>query len=71
MIVHGDLCIALLAYFTYFQKTEAGLWDHQAVGGSVNTPINFWMPEPIFIKLGTYVMVPEPISAAYFINPFH
>jgi hypothetical protein len=29
------------------------------------------MPEPIFMKLGMYVMVPEPISAAYFINPTH
>jgi hypothetical protein len=27
------------------------------------------MPEPIFIKLGTYIMAPEPISTAYFINP--
>jgi hypothetical protein len=32
-------------------------------------PINFWMPEPIFMKLGMYIMTPEPISTAYFINP--
>jgi hypothetical protein len=31
-------------------------------------PINFWMPELIFTKLGTYIMVPHPISSAYFIN---
>jgi hypothetical protein len=24
------------------------------------------MPEPIFMKLGMYIMPPEPISAAYF-----
>jgi hypothetical protein len=27
------------------------------------------MPEPIFMKLGMYIIAPEPISAAYFINP--
>jgi hypothetical protein len=29
------------------------------------------MSEPIFMKLGTYNMAPEPISVAYFINPCH
>jgi hypothetical protein len=28
------------------------------------------MPEPIFMKLGMYIMAPEPISTSYFINPF-
>jgi hypothetical protein len=27
------------------------------------------MPEPVFMKLGMYIMAPEPISAAYIINP--
>jgi hypothetical protein len=27
-------------------------------------PINFWMPELIFINLGTYTTAPEPISTA-------
>jgi hypothetical protein len=32
--------------------------------------IKFWMPEPIFLKIGMYdVIAPEPISIAYFINP--
>jgi hypothetical protein len=26
------------------------------------------MPEPIFKKLGIYIMAPEPISTAYLIN---
>jgi hypothetical protein len=34
-------------------------------------PINFWIPEPIFLKLAVYIMTPEPISTAYFINPSH
>jgi hypothetical protein len=39
---------------------------------SVYSPLsNFPMPEPIFIKLGMYIMAPEPISTAYFINPSH
>jgi hypothetical protein len=29
------------------------------------------MPESIFMKLGMYIMVPEPIWTAYFINPSH
>jgi hypothetical protein len=32
-------------------------------------PLNFLMLEPIFMKLGMYIMAPEPISAAYFITP--
>jgi hypothetical protein len=34
-------------------------------------PPNFRMPKPICMKLGMYIMTPEPISTAYFINPFH
>jgi hypothetical protein len=30
--------------------------------------INFCMLQPIFMKLGMYIMAPEPISTAYFIN---
>jgi hypothetical protein len=29
------------------------------------------MAEPVFMKLGMYIMTPEPISASYFISPFH
>jgi hypothetical protein len=32
------------------------------------SPINFWMPEPIFMKLHMYIMAPEPIWTAYFVN---
>jgi hypothetical protein len=28
-------------------------------------PINFSMPEPIFMKLDTYIMAPQLISTAY------
>jgi hypothetical protein len=33
-------------------------------------PVNFWMPEPIFMKLGIYIVARESISTADFINPF-
>jgi hypothetical protein len=33
--------------------------------------INLGMPEPIFMKLGMYIMAPEPILTAYIINPSH
>jgi hypothetical protein len=29
------------------------------------------MAKPIFIKLGMYIMAPETISTAYFLNPIH
>jgi hypothetical protein len=29
------------------------------------------MPEPVFMKLGMYIMAAKPKSAAYLINPFH
>jgi hypothetical protein len=33
------------------------------------SPINFRTPEPRFIKLGTYITAPEPISTAQLKNP--
>jgi hypothetical protein len=32
-------------------------------------PINFRIPEPIFMKLVMYIMTSEPILTAYLINP--
>jgi hypothetical protein len=29
------------------------------------------MPDPIFIKLGMYIMAPEPTATVYFMNPSH
>jgi hypothetical protein len=29
------------------------------------------MAKPIYVELGMYIIVAEPISIAYFINPFH
>jgi hypothetical protein len=64
--------VFLLACFPYFEKIKVGLWDHCAVCLSVYHPlINFQMTEPIFMKLGVYIMATEPISTAYFTNPFH
>jgi hypothetical protein len=37
----------------------------------VSPTISFLMPEPIFMKLGMYIMALEPSSMAYYINPFH
>jgi hypothetical protein len=31
-------------------------------------PIKFWMPEPVSVELGIYIVAPDPISRAYFIN---
>jgi hypothetical protein len=50
-----------------FWKIIVGLWDDHVV--CVSRRINFWMLEPIFMKLGMYIMAHEPISTAYFLNP--
>jgi hypothetical protein len=69
---HGDRISLLLV----FQNKESGikikacLCDYHAVCVSVHAPINVRMPEPIFTKLGMYIMAPEPISTAYFINVY-
>jgi hypothetical protein len=33
--------------------------------------INFSMPKLIFVKVGKYIIAPEPISTAYFISVSH
>jgi hypothetical protein len=38
---------------------------------SLRLYINFWITEPIFVELTMYIIVPEPISTAYFINSSH
>jgi hypothetical protein len=51
---------------------KVGLCSLHAVCVSVSpTPINSWMPEPVFMKLGMYIMEPEPISTAYFLISSH
>jgi hypothetical protein len=35
----------------------------------VSLPINVWTPEPIFMKLGTDITAPEPISSAQLNDP--
>lgn len=39
---------------TYFEEIKVDLWDYLAVcvSVSVSSPNNFWMPTPIFMKLG-------------------
>jgi hypothetical protein len=32
------------------------------------SPITLWICEPIFMKLGMYIVPPEPISTAYLMN---
>jgi hypothetical protein len=29
------------------------------------------MAEPVFMKHGMYILAPEPITLAYFVNPSH
>jgi hypothetical protein len=57
-----------LSRLPYFEIMKLGVWDHPAVCVSVNHPDNFGMPQPVSMKLGMYIMEPEPIWKAYFVN---
>jgi hypothetical protein len=50
---------------------KVGICDLHPVFVSVYPPYQLWMPEPIFMKLGMYIMAPGPISTATFINSSH
>jgi hypothetical protein len=56
-----------------FLKNKVGLLDHVAVCVCVcvSPLINFRTPEPICMKLGTYITAPEPISTAKLKHPSH
>jgi hypothetical protein len=60
--------IYCISSWDLLKKIKVRLCDHLAVYVCI-PHINFWTPEPIFMKLGMYIMTPEPISTAYFINP--
>jgi hypothetical protein len=42
--------------------------DCLCVSVCASTPNNFWIPEPICVKLGMYIMAHKHNSTAYFIN---
>jgi hypothetical protein len=50
-------CLVLLSLISLFEKIKVGLCDHHAL--CIFLPINFWMPEPIFNKLGMCIMARE------------
>jgi hypothetical protein len=76
-VLHIDMvsayrCITLfIACFTYFGSQTRLMRSPCSLRVSESFHINFWMPQPVFMKLGTYIMAPEPISRAYFINASH
>jgi hypothetical protein len=52
----------LLLFLAYFWINNLGLWAHLAACASPS--FNLLMPEPIFMKIGTYITAPESISTA-------
>jgi hypothetical protein len=50
---------------------KVGLFELHALCVSVYPPTSLYMAEPIFRKLGMYIMAPQSIFMAYIINPFH
>jgi hypothetical protein len=50
---------------------QVGSGDLHSVPLSVypHPPVNFWMAEPIFMRLGMHIMAPDSISTVYFIWP--
>jgi hypothetical protein len=76
MTIHISKIGIFLDYIPYFEKMEVDLCElpHVCVCLCI-LPINFRMPEPIFMKFSTsiyeYIMEFKSISTAYFINPSH
>jgi hypothetical protein len=64
-LIHLILC-DLLVFLVHFPKV--GLCDLLLVCVS---PLNFVMAQAVFMKLDMYIMAPEPISSACFINHSH
>jgi hypothetical protein len=69
--VHTSQSCVSKIYFSLislFWKNIISLLDHVAVCVclyvSLYPHIDFWTPKPIFMKLGTYITAPEPISTA-------
>jgi hypothetical protein len=56
--------IAVFSLVSLFWKNNGvGSWDHVAVCVCLCIlSYSFWMPEPIFMKLGTHITAPESIS---------
>jgi hypothetical protein len=52
------MCFVNLISLLSFEKMKVGLGVHHAV--CVSPSINLWMAEPIFIKLGMYILAPDP-----------
>jgi hypothetical protein len=60
-----------LVCFLCFVKFKADMQSISCAAVSAYRLISFGMPEPVFTKHVMYIMAREPISVAYFINPFH
>jgi hypothetical protein len=78
LMTHQFLCRmtskAFLAYLPCFEKKKKRKYAYIISMLSVClclSPINFDCLQPILMKLGIYVMAPELISKAYFINSSH
>jgi hypothetical protein len=68
--VQSGLILSLLSLF--WKKNETRLMRSQFCLCIYVSPLtNVWTPEPIFMKLSIYIMAPNPISMAYFINSSH
>jgi hypothetical protein len=61
-----------LASLPYFKKIYRLIRSPCCVRLHMYFPLNnIWMPVPIFVKHGMYIMPPEIIPTAYFILPSH
>jgi hypothetical protein len=66
------LYIFIIPLSLFWKKIKVGLCDRHSVCLWIPPPsINYWMLEPILMKLGMYIMAIEPISTACLINPSH
>jgi hypothetical protein len=63
--------VSIFSLLSLFWKNKSRLMRSPCCLPACESPVNFWTPEPIFMKLGMYTMAPQPISTTYFINTSH
>jgi hypothetical protein len=66
----------LFVYFPNLKKKSRSMWSPCCLCVCISVclcipPIKSWLTEPMFMKLGMYIMATESISTAYFLNPSH
>jgi hypothetical protein len=68
-LFHASVSAALIASFSFFWRNKSRRMRSPSC--LCVLPLSFLMSDPIIMKLGMYIIAPEPVSMACFFNPSH